>query len=202
MAAGLEVEKVGVVPLTRDEIMREVYSIFRLGSTKLLGLTEMSEVAAAYRSNRRSMVLTNGCFDLLHVGHVKYLQEAVGLGDVLIVAINSDESVQRLKGAERPIVGQWDRAAMVSALECVDHVLFFNENTPHDLLRELRPDVLVKGGTYAVEEVLGREVVEAYGGKVCVTGKVDDISTTQILAEVQHRGSTLSYCPVGENPQG
>ena len=133
----------------------------------------------------QAIVFTNGCFDLLHVGHVTYLQEAAQLGDVLVVGVNSDRSVRELKGPQRPIVPQAERTALVAALECVDHVVIFDEPTPLGLLRCLRPGVLVKGGTYAVAEVVGREVVEAYGGRVCVTGEVNGRSTTRLLAELR-----------------
>jgi D-beta-D-heptose 7-phosphate kinase/D-beta-D-heptose 1-phosphate adenosyltransferase len=148
-------------------------------------VTTLAGRAAAYRRAGRTLVFTNGCFDLLHAGHAAYLREARLLGDVLVVAVNSDASVRRLKGPGRPVIGQADRAALVAALQCVDHVLVFDDDTPHRLLRLLRPDVLVKGGTYAVAQVVGREVVEAYGGRVCVTGRLDGLSTTRIITAVQ-----------------
>src|SRR5207302_1684944 len=111
--------------------------------------------------------------DLLHVGHINYLHGAARLGDVVVVAINSDASVRRLKGPDRPIICETDRAAMLAALASVNHVLVFDEETPHELLRRLRPDVLAKGGTYATDEVVGKEVVEAYRGQVCVVGRTD-----------------------------
>jgi len=146
----------------------------------------MASLAAAYRRKGKRVVFTNGCFDLLHVGHVTYLEEAAALGDVLIVAVNGDASVRRLgKGPERPIVPQADRAAMLAALACVDHVLIFDEATPHRLLKAIRPDVLVKGGTYTVEQVVGHEIAEGYGGRVCVTGIQPGVSTTQLVAEIR-----------------
>jgi D-beta-D-heptose 7-phosphate kinase/D-beta-D-heptose 1-phosphate adenosyltransferase len=145
----------------------------------------MAALAAGYRREGQTVVLTNGCFDLLHVGHVTYLEQAATLGDVLVVAVNSDASVRRLsKGPDRPIVPQADRAAMLAALSCVDHVLIFEEDTPHRLLEAIRPDVLVKGGTYTVEQVVGREIVERYGGRVCVTGVQPGVSTTRLVAEI------------------
>jgi D-beta-D-heptose 7-phosphate kinase/D-beta-D-heptose 1-phosphate adenosyltransferase len=181
-AAGLEVEKLGVAPVSRAEIKAELVGTKRTGLGKLIGLDEMAKLADSYRRAGRTIVFTNGCFDLLHVGHATYLEEAAGLGDVLVVAVNSDRSVRRIKGSTRPVVGQDHRANMLAALQAVDHVLIFDEDTPHRLLRRLRPDVLVKGGTYAPDQVVGHEVVEAYGGKVCVTGKVEGVSTTKILA--------------------
>jgi D-beta-D-heptose 7-phosphate kinase/D-beta-D-heptose 1-phosphate adenosyltransferase len=148
---------------------------------------------AEYKKAGRKVVFTNGCFDLLHVGHVSYLAEARELGDVLIVGLNSDASVRRLKGPTRPVIKQSDRATMLAALAAVDHVVIFDEPTPHGLLEALRPDVLVKGGTYAPHEVVGHEVVTAYGGQVCVVGVVEGVSTTKIVDSL--RGGPISPTP-------
>ena len=146
----------------------------------------MARLAGDYRREGKRVVFTNGCFDLLHVGHVTYLEEAATLGDVLVVAINSDASVRRLgKGPDRPFVAERDCAAMLAALGCVDHVLVFEDDTPHRLLDAIRPDVLVKGGTYTVEQVVGREVVERYGGRVCVTGVQPGVSTSRLVAGIR-----------------
>jgi D-beta-D-heptose 7-phosphate kinase/D-beta-D-heptose 1-phosphate adenosyltransferase len=182
LAAGLEVEKLGVAPVTRAEIHVELARATGTFAPKLVTLKEMVLLAEAYRGVRKSLVFTNGCFDLLHVGHATYLQEAAKLGDILVVAVNSDSSVRRLKGMNRPVIGEADRAGMVAALGCVHHVLVFEDDTPLELLRQLRPEVLVKGGTYAPEQVVGKEEVESYGGKVCVTRVIEGISTTDILA--------------------
>jgi D-beta-D-heptose 7-phosphate kinase/D-beta-D-heptose 1-phosphate adenosyltransferase len=118
------------------------------------------------------------------------LEEAATLGDVLVVAVNSDASVRRLeKGRDRPIVPEADRAAMLAALACVDQVLIFEQATPHRLLEAIRPDVLVKGGTYTVEQVVGHEIVERYGGRVCVTGMQPGVSTTQLVGRIRKRGA-------------
>ncbi len=200
VAAGLEVEKVGVAVIPRAEIrarlLEEQASAERAAprSTpaaprfKVLPLDELARRAADHRANGEKIVFTNGCFDLLHVGHVSYLSEARALGDLLIVGLNSDVSVRRLKGPSRPVINEQDRAAMLAALAAVDYVIVFDEATPHNLLHHLRPDVLVKGGTYKPSEVVGHEVVEAYGGKVCVAGLVEGVSTTSILASV-NRGA-------------
>jgi D-beta-D-heptose 7-phosphate kinase/D-beta-D-heptose 1-phosphate adenosyltransferase len=208
VAAGLEIERVGVVPVTRAEIVHAAglvaspgrgtnasdavrlggasTPVRRPGSAKVVTLDEMAALAAAYRREGKTVVFTNGCFDLLHVGHVTYLEQAATLGDVLVVAVNSDESVRRLgKGSEWPIVSEADRTAMLAALACVDHILIFEEATPHRLLEAIRPDVLVKGGTYAVEQVVGHEIVERFGGRVCVTGMRPGVSTTKLVAEIR-----------------
>jgi rfaE bifunctional protein nucleotidyltransferase chain/domain len=147
---------------------------------KLISLPQAISLAATYRSLGKTLVFTNGCFDLLHIGHVNCLEQAAARGDVLVVAVNSDASVRRLKGSERPVIPEQQRAAMLAALYCVDHVLIFDDPTPHLLLEQIRPDLLVKGGTTL--EIIGHEVVESYGGKVVRLGEVPGISTTTILA--------------------
>lgn len=202
IAAGLEVEKVGVAVIPRAEIRARLLEEqaaaerARLAPraplpaprSKILRLDDLARHAAGHRANGEKVVFTNGCFDLLHVGHVSYLAEARALGDVLIVGLNSDASVRRLKGPTRPVISEQDRAAMLAALAAVDYVIVFDEATPHRLLHHLRPDVLVKGGTYKPSEVVGHEVVEAYGGKVCVAGLIEGVSTTAILASVGGAG--------------
>jgi D-beta-D-heptose 7-phosphate kinase/D-beta-D-heptose 1-phosphate adenosyltransferase len=187
VAAGLEVDRTGVTALTREEIRAELNVHPRQSLRKQLTNEQAARLAGEYRRRGKSIVFTNGCFDLLHVGHVTYLEEAASHGDVLIVGVNSDQSVRRLKGPQRPIVGETDRAMMLASLGCVDHVVLFDEDTPHSLLAEIRPDVLVKGGDYAPHEVVGHEIVEAQGGRVEVTGIVPDVSTTQIVESVRQR---------------
>ncbi len=134
----------------------------------------------------QKVVFTNGCFDLLHLGHVRYLDAARSLGDALIVAVNTDDSVKRLdKKPPRPINPEGDRAALVAALACVDRVVLFGEDTPLELITALQPDILVKGGDYRLEEIVGREVVLARGGKVQVIPLVPGYSTTALLARIR-----------------
>ena len=137
------------------------------------------------RKEGQRVVFTNGCFDLLHVGHVGYLAQARALGDLLIVGINSDDSVRRLKGPNRPIVPQRDRAVLLAALACVDAVVPFEEDTPIPLILHLLPDLLVKGGDRAENEVVGREVVENYGGEVTTLLHVEGSSTTNLIRKVR-----------------
>jgi D-beta-D-heptose 7-phosphate kinase/D-beta-D-heptose 1-phosphate adenosyltransferase len=204
IAAGLEVEKVGVAVIPRAEIRARLLEeqansecertasaprpALRDSHCKTLPLDELARLAARHRAAGEKIVFTNGCFDLLHVGHVSYLAEARSLGDVLIVGLNSDASVRRLKGPTRPVIGEQARAAMLAAMAAVDYVVIFDEPTPHNLLHHLRPDVLVKGGTYRPSEVVGHEVVEAYGGQVGVVGLVEGVSTTAILASLGDGG--------------
>ncbi len=137
------------------------------------------------RPRKGRLVFTNGCFDLLHRGHVEYLHRARAHGDLLVVGVNTDASVERLKGPGRPVVPQGDRALVLAALESVDAVTLFHEDTPRDLIAALLPDVLVKGGDYTAEEVVGREEVEEAGGEVVIIPFIQGRSTTQILQRIQ-----------------
>lgn len=145
-------------------------------------LKKLNEV----RGNRK-VVFTNGCFDLLHVGHVRYLQEAKSLGDLLIVALNTDASVRKLKGPERPVQLENDRAEILAALGCVDFTLLFDEQTPENVIREIKPDILVKGGDWKVEQIVGAPFVQSYGGKVMSLPFVEGRSTTNIIKKANHK---------------
>lgn len=136
------------------------------------------------RREGRRVVFTNGCFDLLHPGHVRYLAQARALGDALIVALNSDRSVRVLKGEARPILNEGERAEVIAALEVVDLVTIFDEETPRELIADLLPDVLVKGGDWAVDQIVGREEVEAAGGKVISLPYVEGSSTSDIIERI------------------
>ncbi len=182
VAGGLEVERVGVVPIRRDELAADLTAGVRSSSDKVRDLEALAALVESRRQQGQRVVLTNGCFDLLHVGHVLYLQQAAALGDCLIVALNSDDSIRRLnKGPDRPLFSEQHRATMLAALEAVDYVVVFNEATPHALLDRLRPDLLVKGGTYQPEEIVGWELVKAYGGQVLALGETPGLSTTGIV---------------------
>ena len=149
-------------------------------------ILDRQALAATLRAPRRlRVVFTNGCFDLLHPGHVEYLYEARALGDVLVVGLNSDDSVRRLKGPARPLNTESSRAFVLAGLGCVDFVTFFHEDTPRELIRELLPDVLVKGGDYRVEDVVGREEVEAAGGVVKILPYRAGYSTTGIVERIR-----------------
>ena len=150
---------------------------------KIFELPELLERVENHRARGETVVMTNGCFDLFHAGHLASLEEARALGDVLVVAVNSDASVRRLKGATRPIVPEGERARVLAGLACVDYVVLFDEDTPCALLKAIRPDVLAKGGTTL--EVVGREIVEAYGGRVVRTGVIAGLSTTARLAAME-----------------
>ncbi len=152
---------------------------------KLLAPERVEAVRAGLRAAGRRLVFTNGCFDILHVGHVRYLQGARALGDVLLVAINSDRAVRELKGAGRPVMNEDERAEVLAALSAVDYVMVFDELSPRRLIAELLPDVLVKGGDYALDEIHGREEVEAAGGRVVALPFVAGASTTDVIERIQ-----------------
>jgi D-beta-D-heptose 7-phosphate kinase/D-beta-D-heptose 1-phosphate adenosyltransferase len=182
VAAGLEVERFGVVPVTREEILDELHRMLGLRGGKVVTRKDLAREITRRRGGGETIVFTNGCFDLLHAGHVRYLRQARELGSCLIVAINSDDSVRRLKGPDRPVIGADERAEMLGALECVDYVTVFEEDTPEPLLEMLEPDILAKGGTTPV--VVGAEIVESYGGKVLTLDMVKGASTTEIINRI------------------
>jgi D-beta-D-heptose 7-phosphate kinase / D-beta-D-heptose 1-phosphate adenosyltransferase len=189
VAGGLEVEQIGVVAISREEILTDLvtHDKHRHGRAgKICSLEELARHVEARRKLHQRIIFTNGCFDVLHIGHISYLQQAAEEGDCLIVAINSDDSVRSLgKSPDRPIFHQEQRAAMLAALEAVDYVVVFHESTPHAVLERLKPDLLVKGGTYSHEEIVGWELVEAYGGQVKPLGELPGVSTTAILRQLR-----------------
>jgi len=156
-----------------------------MGGRVILDMEELLRVRAELRAAGQRLVFTNGCFDILHVGHVRYLATARALGDALLVAVNSDRSVRALKGAGRPVMNEEERAEVLSALAAVDFVTVFDEDSPRALIRELLPDVLVKGGDYSTGEIHGREEVEAAGGRVLALPFVEGASTTNIIERIK-----------------
>ena len=154
---------------------------------KVTSVEKLISTLDDYRKQGKKIVFTNGCFDLLHVGHVRYLQEAKTLGDVLIVGINSDESFRTLnKGAGRPIVPEHQRQELIAALACVDFVIHFDEMTPLNLIRTVAPDVLVKGGDWSLDGIVGRQEVEEKGGTVVAIPLVPNISTSLLVQHIQN----------------
>ncbi|MCX7674305.1 MAG: D-glycero-beta-D-manno-heptose 1-phosphate adenylyltransferase [Bdellovibrionaceae bacterium] len=134
--------------------------------------------------SQKKIVFTNGCFDLLHLGHVKYLEEAKSLGDLLVVGINSDASVRRLKGPERPLQTEEDRAQILDALKAVDYVIIFEEDTPYELIKQVRPHILVKGGDWPVEKMVGYDLVTSWGGEARSLSFIPNHSTTSIVQKI------------------
>ncbi|HMN23598.1 MAG TPA: D-glycero-beta-D-manno-heptose 1-phosphate adenylyltransferase [Ignavibacteriaceae bacterium] len=139
------------------------------------------------KAEGKKVVFTNGCFDLIHSGHVDYLVKSKGMGDVLILALNSDSSIKRIKGDKRPILKQDERAFIVSNLKPVDYVIFFDEDTPAEIINDLIPDVLVKGADWTIDKIIGREIVEANGGEVKTIQFVNDQSTSNIIKIIKER---------------
>jgi rfaE bifunctional protein nucleotidyltransferase chain/domain len=151
---------------------------------KIKTIQELRPLLDILRAAGRKIVFTNGCFDLIHTGHTRYLAKAKSFGDLLIVAVNSDASVRGIKGEKRPINSDAERMETLAALESVDYVVLFNEPDPHRIIAELQPDVLVKGGDWPVEKIIGRDIVEARGGKVVSVGYIEGASTTGIIEKI------------------
>ena len=156
---------------------------------KFKGREELKKILADHQKTGKKIVFTNGCYDLIHVGHVRYLKEAKSHGDILVLAVNSDSSVQKLKGEKRPLIPEQERAEVLSALNCVDYVMIFDEVDPHNIISYLKPDVLVKGGDWTVETIIGRDVVEGSGGKVISLPYIegDFSSTSKIIERIVER---------------
>jgi D-beta-D-heptose 7-phosphate kinase/D-beta-D-heptose 1-phosphate adenosyltransferase len=152
---------------------------------------EAQAALGRWRTAGDTIVFTNGVFDLLHRGHVEYLEEARALGDRLVVGLNSDVSVRRVKGPARPIHPEHERAELLGALECVDWVVLFDEDTPALLIRDVRPDVLVKGGDWALDQIVGRDLVESYGGRVTTIRVREGFSTSALIERVRSGRSAL-----------
>lgn len=182
-AAGIQVGKVGTSSVSWQEV-RDLMSNEDHGISHKI-LTADDVIRFRQDNQGKKIVFTNGCFDILHIGHKRYLQKAATLGDLLIVGVNSDDSVRRLKGPERPINPEQDRAEMLSALGFVDYVVVFDEDTPYELIKKIQPDVLVKGGDYKPEEVVGRDIVEARGGQLELISFVEGKSTTNIINKMK-----------------
>jgi D-beta-D-heptose 7-phosphate kinase / D-beta-D-heptose 1-phosphate adenosyltransferase len=182
-AAGIVVGKVGTVPVSRDELLASLMPEIGLqAGEKVLTLDQLRMRVSVWRSAAEKIVFTNGCFDLLHIGHITLLEQARREGDRLIVAINSDDSVQRLKGLGRPVAGENERARILAAMSAVDAVVIFDQPTPLSLIELLRPDVIVKGGDYNVSTVVGAREVRSWGGRVKIVPTVEGHSTTNLIA--------------------
>lgn len=150
-------------------------------NSKIVDFSKIKDLVSNWKKEGNSIVFTNGCFDVLHYGHVSYLAEASDLGDKMIIGLNSDCSVRRLKGETRPINGQHERAVLLSALQFVDAVVIFDEDTPENLINTIAPDFLVKGGDYTIDTIVGADFVMSYGGKVITIPIVENFSSTLII---------------------
>ena len=187
VAAGIVVGKAGTAVVSREELEAHWQARIAPWQSKLRTCDELSRALQQHRRRGERVVFTNGCFDLLHGGHVHYLQQARALGDCLVVALNDDASVRLLKGDGRPLRPQDERARVLAALACVDYVVLFGEPTPLALIKSLKPDVLVKGGDYTLETVVGRKEVEASGGTVHLIPYIEGVSTTELINKLLQR---------------
>jgi D-beta-D-heptose 7-phosphate kinase/D-beta-D-heptose 1-phosphate adenosyltransferase len=185
IAGGIEVEKFGTATVTIEEIADEIAGQNRGTSGKIRTADSLLSEIARHRRQKKTIVFTNGCFDVLHIGHVEYLQFCRQQGDIVVVGLNSDSSVKMIKGSDRPINNQHDRAAILAALEMVDYITVFTEPEPINLIRKVRPEVLVKGEDWAVKGVVGREFVESYGGKVALAPLVESKSSSATIEKIK-----------------
>lgn len=157
---------------------------------KIKDLKELKKAIDFHKKKDEKIVFTNGCYDLIHIGHLRCFREGKRLGDILIVALNSDRSVMSIKGPPRPIIPQEERAEIVSSLESVDYVTIFDQDDPLDIITSVKPDILLKGGDWNLNTIVGREVVESYGGKVFALPLVKGVSTTQIIKTIASQYSS------------
>jgi D-beta-D-heptose 7-phosphate kinase/D-beta-D-heptose 1-phosphate adenosyltransferase len=184
IAAGIVVGKAGTVPVEKHELLAALAPEIALhGEDKVVSREDLVRRVALWKANGERVAFTNGCFDLLHIGHITVLEQARRFADRLIVAINSDASVRGLKGSGRPIVGERERARVLAALAAVDAVVVFGEATPLEIIKATRPDVIVKGGDYEVETVVGAHEVMSWGGQVKIVPLVEGYSTTRLIAK-------------------
>lgn len=192
MAAGVVVEKWGVKAITLDELQKALYRSKHIQDTKkvtskdkILEKSSLETILATLRSSGKKIVFTNGCFDILHAGHISYLENASACGDILIIGVNSDTSIQRLKGPSRPIVQLSERLQLLAALACVDYVTSFDEDTPAALIDKIKPDVLVKGADWSLDKIIGSDSVQKSGGEVRRIPLVEGLSTSAIIQKIK-----------------
>lgn len=185
IAAGIKIQKAGVAAVSLQEINDEI-NIHFLGITRKIipDYTTLDRIISAEKQQNKKIVFTNGCFDILHFGHVSYLSKAKSFGDILIVGVNSDESIRRLKGEKRPVIQESERVNLLASLQFIDYVIVFDEDTPYDLIKRIQPDVLTKGNDWKKENIAGVDIVEARGGKVQLVSLEDGISTTNVISRI------------------
>lgn len=185
IAAGVVVEKLGTQPISHAELKNAYWEEKAIGAEKIFSVSEAEHLIRQWQDAGQRVVFTNGCFDILHVGHIKLLKTAAQKGEKLVVALNSDVSVKRIKGLHRPVMTEQERALVMANIRFVDIVVIFSEDTPLSLIRQLRPDILVKGGDYTPETVVGRKEVESWGGQVVLVPLVAGKSTTQVIDDMR-----------------
>jgi len=153
-------------------------------SQKVMSIDTLRKQLAMWKFQSDQIVFTNGCFDILHAGHITYLEQAASLGERLVIGLNSDESVKRLKGMSRPIMPHYDRALLLAALHCTDAIILFNEDTPENIIHQITPDILTKGGDYQINQIVGADFVKSYGGQVQTIPFVNGYSTSAIIDKI------------------
>jgi D-beta-D-heptose 7-phosphate kinase/D-beta-D-heptose 1-phosphate adenosyltransferase len=183
ITGGIEVEKFGTVTVTIEEVADEIVRQGKSGKVRSIDL--LLDELTWHRKGKNIIVFTNGCFDVIHRGHIEYLEFCKAQGDVVVVGLNSDKSVKAIKGPERPINNQHDRAAILAALEVVDFITVFDEPDPLNLIKKIKPDILVKGQDWAEKGVVGREFVESYGGKVLLAPLIEGKSSTRTIEKMR-----------------
>ena len=179
-AAGIVVSKFGTAPITYEEFLDILNGN---DNSKFVSINKLLLIVDDLRSKEKRIIFTNGCFDILHKGHITYMKEAKKLGGILIIGMNSDNSARRLKGKDRPINNQESRAAVLASLEFVDYVIIFDEDTPFNLIKAIKPDVLVKGGDYKIKEIVGRE----FAKEVKIIPFIKDYSTSKIIKVIKNK---------------
>ena len=184
VAGGLEVEKFGSVPVTREEVIQELLTEVHEHLGKERTLEQLVPELQRHRATGKRIVFTNGCFDVMHLGHAKYFQFAKSRGDLLVVGVNTDASICRLKGPKRPVTPEADRVGLLEEMQSIDYLVRFEEDTPMKLIEAIRPDVLVKGADYRKEQVVGWELVESYGGRIELAPLVDGRSTSAVIQKI------------------
>jgi D-beta-D-heptose 7-phosphate kinase/D-beta-D-heptose 1-phosphate adenosyltransferase len=185
VAAGIVVAKTGTAPISRNELVAELTASARIsGPDKILDLQQLLVRLAEWRANGDRIVFTNGCFDILHVGHITLLEHCRAFGDKIVIGLNSDASVRGLKGPTRPVVGEKERARVLAALASTDAVIIFEQPTPWELIQLVRPDVLVKGGDYTTATIVGADDVATWGGRVEIVPTVTGASTTNTIRKI------------------
>ncbi|MHC4659343.1 MAG: D-glycero-beta-D-manno-heptose 1-phosphate adenylyltransferase [Planctomycetota bacterium] len=185
ITGGIEVEKFGAVPVTTEEIINEIIIQNRGKDGKVRSVDSLVEELTWHRSQNNTIVFTNGCFDVLHRGHIEFLKFCKSQGGIVVVGLNSDSSVKLIKGPDRPINNQYDRASVLAALETVDYIAVFDESEPLNLIKKVKPDVLVKGQDWADKGVVGQDFVESYGGKVVLAPLVEGKSSTSVIEKMK-----------------
>ena len=185
IAAGIVIAKVGTQPILESELKQALWARTIDGVNKIVSKEQARDMVADWQRNGQRIVFTNGCFDILHIGHIKLLHAAADEGDKLIVGLNSDLSIKKLKGDSRPVVPEAERAALLSSIKGVDLVVIFHEETPLELIRNFKPDIIVKGGDYTPEQVVGHAIVEEAGGKVVIVPLIEGVSTTKVIESIK-----------------